>query len=212
MPKNLIIIGAGGAGQEALLVARRLSGDWTPVAIVDDNAALHGTFIDGLPVTGGLEACVRKHGPTQLWFHCAVGDNSARLRIVQQALALGLPSATLVDPSVVCGPDVVVGEGTYIGPHGFIGPAAHIGAFCLINVCVSIGHHAELGDFSQVCPGGRLSGYCRLGETAIVASNAVLGPGVRVGIGATLGAASFALKDVPDGTTAVGNPARVVLR
>ena len=41
-------------------------------------------------------------------------------------------------------------------------------------------------------------------------SNAVVGPGVTLGLESVLGAASFAARDIPDRVTAMGVPARVV--
>jgi sugar O-acyltransferase (sialic acid O-acetyltransferase NeuD family) len=211
MLKNLIIMGAGGAGLEALLVARRLADEWSPIAFVDDNAGLLGVNIEGLPVAGGLNACLQTYGTAGLWFHCAIGNNLDRQRVAKTACELGLSPATLIDPSVVRAPSAIIGEGTYVGPQAFIGPQARIGAFCLINVCASIGHHAELGAFAQVCPGGRLSGHCRLGEGAFVGSNGTLSPGVSVADWAILGANALAVKDVPSGATAFGVPARVMI-
>jgi acetyltransferase EpsM len=119
---------------------------------------------------------------------------------------------SLIDPSAIVAPSATVGPGTYIGPLTIVAPHAQVGRHVLINTQVSIGHHAVIADFAQLCPGSRPSGLCQIGEGAFMGSNAAAAPKVRIGAWATLGAASFALKDVPDATTAIGNPARVVLR
>jgi putative colanic acid biosynthesis acetyltransferase WcaF len=50
----------------------------------------------------------------------------------------------------------------------------------------------------------------RLGDRAWVAARAIVLPGVTVGAGAVAGAGSVVTRDIPEGCTAVGNPARVV--
>jgi acetyltransferase-like isoleucine patch superfamily enzyme len=47
-------------------------------------------------------------------------------------------------------------------------------------------------------------------DGAWLGQNVVVGPGVRIGRGAVVGANSVVLKDVPDHAVAVGAPARVL--
>ncbi len=49
-----------------------------------------------------------------------------------------------------------------------------------------------------------------IGEGAWIGSNATILPGVAVGDGAVVAAASVVTKDVPAGTVVVGSPARVL--
>lgn len=49
-----------------------------------------------------------------------------------------------------------------------------------------------------------------IGDDAWVCADAFVGPGVRIGDGAVVGAASVAVRDVPAWTVVAGNPAREV--
>lgn len=49
-----------------------------------------------------------------------------------------------------------------------------------------------------------------IGEEAWVAAQAFVGPGVTVGTRAVLGARGVAVKSIPDGSIAAGNPARIL--
>jgi acetyltransferase-like isoleucine patch superfamily enzyme len=85
-----------------------------------------------------------------------------------------------------------------------------VGNHVIINTHVSVGHDSVLEDYSQICPGARISEGCRIGRQAFLGSNASLTPGVAVGCGAVVGANSHAVRTVPPGVTVVGCPARAV--
>jgi serine O-acetyltransferase len=104
-----------------------------------------------------------------------------------------------------------------------IHPGARIGRRLFIDhgMGVVIGETAEIGDDCTLYQGVTLGGtsltrgqkrHPSLGNAVIVGSGAqVLGP-FRVGDGARIGAAAVVLREVPDGATMVGNPARQVAR
>jgi serine O-acetyltransferase len=89
---------------------------------------------------------------------------------------------------------------------------------------VVIGETSEIGDDCTLYDGVTLGGtrptkdqqsqkrHPTIGNDVIIGAGAkVLGP-FRVGDGARIGAAAVVLKEVPDGATMVGNPARQVVR
>jgi serine O-acetyltransferase len=104
-----------------------------------------------------------------------------------------------------------------------IHPGAHIGKRVFIDhgMGVVVGETAEIGDDCTLYQGVTLGGtsltrgqkrHPTLGSGVIVGSGAqVLGP-FRVGDGARIGAAAVVLREVPDGATMVGNPARQIAR
>jgi len=93
-----------------------------------------------------------------------------------------------------------IGAGFYIG-HGIgivINGKAIIGKHCNISQFLTIGSNKE--------------------TPAIIGDNVYIGPqvciveNVNIGDGAKIGAGAVVVKDVPSGATAVGNPARIVLK
>ena len=107
-----------------------------------------------------------------------------------------------------------------------IHPGARIGKRLFIDhgMGVVIGETAEIGDDCTLYHGVTLGGtrpsreqggqkrHPTIGNGVIVGSGAqVLGP-IRVGDGARIGSAAVVVKEVPDGATMVGNPARQVGR
>jgi sugar O-acyltransferase (sialic acid O-acetyltransferase NeuD family) len=208
-PKKLILVGAGGAGLEALLVARRMGG-WEVYGFADDAPELSGKAIDGVPLLGPVASVAAELSGLGCHVHLAVGRNALRRTWAALFEERGFSSATLVDPTAVVAASALVGTGSYLAPHAFVGPEAMIGRHVLVNVGASIGHHSAIEDFAQICPGGCLSGHARLGPGAFVGSNGVVAPGVRVGAWAVVGAASLAARDVPERFSAIGVPARML--
>lgn len=50
----------------------------------------------------------------------------------------------------------------------------------------------------------------RIGDNCFIGVGSIVMPGVRIGDGSVVGAGSVVTKDIPPGSLAVGNPARVV--
>jgi sugar O-acyltransferase (sialic acid O-acetyltransferase NeuD family) len=213
-PTALIVIGAGGFGPEIVWAAQNTNGvepTFRLVGFCDDAPDKAGGELAGLPILGSPEDAARRL-PDVPGFVCAIGNNKSRAAVVRRALALGWRPLTVIDPSVIVGPRVIVGLGTYVGAGSILSPNARLGNHVIINHHCSVGHDSVLDDFVQVSPGGRVSGGCHLEEGATLGSNAVVAPRCRVGKYATVGAASFALRDVAPRTTVIGTPARVAAR
>lgn len=195
---NLVLIGASGFGREVLWICRRAG---LAVAGFCDDAAdkQSGVFAD-LPLLGMIEQATERFGKGTR-FHCAVGNNRDRQRLTDRALDVGWTPVTVMDPAAIIAPDTVVGDGTFIGPCAFVSCCVSVGRAVLINHHASVGHDVRLGDFSQVCPGARVSGNCVIGAGAFLGSNAVLLPTRRMGNWSLLGACALGLSDLKDGTT-----------
>jgi sugar O-acyltransferase (sialic acid O-acetyltransferase NeuD family) len=207
--KKLIIVGAGGAGLEALFVAER-TGEWEVEGFADDAPHLAGMSVMGRPVLGSLEQVCHKYRDAGMYFHGALGRNSLRKSKVEMFERAGWLAATLIDASAVVAGSARVGEGSYIGPQAFVGPQAVVQRHVLVNVGASVGHHSVVQDFAQLCPGARVSGNVRLEEGVFIGSNGVVIPGVTVGAWSVVGASSLALKNLESNATVVGVPARMV--
>ncbi|XP_031490736.1 serine acetyltransferase 1, chloroplastic-like [Nymphaea colorata] len=81
-----------------------------------------------------------------------------------------------------------------------------IGETAIIGDNVSILHNVTLGGTGKVV-GDR---HPKIGDGVLVGAGTHVLGNVRVGAGAKIGAGSVVLKEVPESTTAVGNPARLL--
>jgi serine O-acetyltransferase len=95
---------------------------------------------------------------------------------------------------------VSIGPGLRIFHFGniFIHPAVVIGAHCTLRQGVTIGNRHDGGPVPTIGDNVEFGAYAQ-----------ILG-GVRIGNDCRIGALSLVLNDLPDGSTAVGVPARIV--
>lgn len=171
------------------------------------------TFIDGEVRIGQdtvIEPFTHIRGKTVIGESCRIGPH------------VHIEDARIGDRSD-CGPFVKIRPGTVVDQD------VHIGSFAeLVRTTVGRGskvpHVSYLGDTSvgedaNVGAGtitanfnGEVKNKTQIGDGAFVGVDTMLVAPVKLGKGSRTGAGSVVTKDVPDGATAVGVPARVVRR
>jgi acetyltransferase-like isoleucine patch superfamily enzyme len=83
-----------------------------------------------------------------------------------------------------------------------------IGNHFHLNLNSTVGHDVVIGDFVTVFPGVNISGNVVIGDKTTIGTGSSILPGVRIGSGCFIGAGAVVTKDVEDGQTVVGVPAR----
>lgn len=111
-------------------------------------------------------------------------------RLVETVTGISLPKSATI------GPGLRIWHFGGVFVHGNV----VIGANCTLRQGVTIGNRVENGPAPIIGDDVEFGAYAQ-----------VLG-GVRIGDGGRIGAMSVVLTDVPDGATAVGAPARIILR
>jgi sugar O-acyltransferase (sialic acid O-acetyltransferase NeuD family) len=104
--------------------------------------------------------------------------------------------------------EVTLGEGALISPYTTLTSNIRIGRHFHLNIYSYVEHDCVIGDFVTFAPAVRCNGNIRIGDDAYIGANAVIRQGLTIGKGATVGMGAVVTKDVPDGETWVGNPAR----
>jgi sugar O-acyltransferase (sialic acid O-acetyltransferase NeuD family) len=207
---DLVILGAGGMGQEVADIVRAVGSDgtrYTLVGFLDDDSAQHGREVLGLPVLGDH----RWFSSHRAALVMGVGAPAARRRAWSAAHSAGAVEAPVfVHPTASMGSGVELGAGTIVGAHATMTVDVIVGRFGIVNIGATVSHNARLGDFATVAPGAHLAGGVHVGEGADVGIGASVTQGISIGAWAIVGAGTVVIGDVAPDTTVVGRPARVV--
>lgn len=142
---------------------------------------------------------------------CYLGEPS-RLRLARKAEALGFEFTSVIDPAATVDQTTTVGPGTTIGGLTMIDHHSRIGRHCIVGTHTVLGHDCVLEDFVTILPGNMIGGHTVFGEGAFVGMGCRIRDGVKIGRGAVVGIGSVVVKDVPEGVTVAGHPARPLER
>ncbi len=206
---DIIILGAGGHGRVVLDIVRQARVD-KPVGFLDNNPALHGRRIDGLPVLGGIESLpeVKSHGVRGVVI--AIGDNGVRRSLGDTIEASDLELASAVHPSAQLASNASIGKGVVIAAGALVCAHCQIGDYAILNTGCIVDHESMIGTGVHICPGVRLAGHVVVESGAFVGIGATVVQNVRIGFEAIVGAGAVVTRDVEPMTTVVGVPARAV--
>ncbi|MER6029960.1 acetyltransferase [Streptomyces sp. NPDC001851] len=204
---GLLIVGAGGFARETAQ-AVRAAADIRLLGHLDDNPALHGTDVDGVPVLGGCDLVHDLPGARVVVCVGNPGDYAARARLVRR---LALPPdryATVIHPTAAVSSTSRVGPGSVLLAHCVLTAAVRVGAHVAVMPQVVLTHDDVVEDCATLASGVRLGGGVRLERGAYLGSGALVREGTTVGAWSLVGMGSAVLGDVPTGEVWAGCPAR----
>jgi sugar O-acyltransferase (sialic acid O-acetyltransferase NeuD family) len=138
------------------------------------------------------------------------GHRGAERRSIQRLFEqhnIMIPSVT--HPTAFVAASARLGAGTQVLAQSAVCADAQLGAACIVNTRASVDHECRLGDGVHIAPGAILAGCVCVGENTLVGAGAVVLPRIRIGGNAIVGAGAVVTRDVDDGCTVSGNPARV---
>lgn len=142
-------------------------------------------------------------------------DWNAGIRVHQTAL-IGEPPQMYGwvdgDPvfAVVIGDDVEVGAYTCI--DGGFDRHTVVAAGSWLMKQVHVGHDCLIGERVTIASGSSLGGFVEVGDDSKLGLGVTVLPYRKIGKGCTIGAGSVVTRNVPDGETWAGNPAKPVRR
>lgn len=212
--KRVVIIGAGAHGREVAEILRyekRHGGKTEVLGFVDENLALRGRIIDGLPVLGDwtwFDGAER----SEVAVICASGFSTIRYQMVQKARAFGLSFANAIFPSAYISPDARIGEGVVVCQNGIACRGSSIGNHAIINLGAIVSHDTQLGDYTTLNPGVNLAGNVVVGEGCYLGIGCSVIQSISIGAWTTVGAGAAVISDLPSHVTAVGVPAKIIKR
>lgn len=214
MPPKIILW--GGTGQAKVMRPIIEHYGSRVVAVFDDTPDLPSPFTD-VPVYrgwAGFSDWVRDQDRKKIGFCVAIGNPHGRARLLfhERLTDEGLQAVSIAHPTAWIDPGVAIGIGAQIHAGAVVIAETRIGRQCIINTQASVDHEGWLEDGVEVAPGATLCGAVHAGVNAWICAGATVLPRIRIGSDAIVGAGAIVRRDVPDGVTVVGVPARPIVR
>jgi sugar O-acyltransferase (sialic acid O-acetyltransferase NeuD family) len=208
---DLVFWGASGHAKVLAECAERLG--YRVVALFDNDPSVVSP-LKGVAVYTGWDGFQRwrRSGQGPVSFLVAIGGQKGadRLEIHERLQSEGLLPISIVHPTAYVAGNATIGGGGQVLANAAVGVEARLGRQTIVNTSASIDHECVLGDGVHIAPGATLAGCVTVGDRSMVGAGAVVLPHIRIGHDAIVGAGSVVVRDVPEGTTVAGNPARVL--
>jgi len=200
MAKDLIILGAGGAGMdivEMVLAVNRISETWRTVGFLDDNPELIDREFLGVPVLGGIDLA---KSFTDAYFISSIGYPDRRYirKEVRERIPFGNERfATIVHPTAVVYQSARILPGCVIGSGCQIGSLVQIGHNVGVAYESIIAHECKIGDHTALASGVILSSDVQVGNCTYIGAGAVVTHSVSIGDNTLISIGSIVTKSVP---------------
>jgi len=218
----LVIFGSGGISREVAQLVEDINANVrTPVFQVIGFIEADGNSI-GLEISAGLSviSCDKDFKDfasnfSVLGVVIPQGNPKIKRRIHDNILANvdNLVFPNLVHPSVIIPfSKIKMGIGNVITAGVITNIGLQMGSFNLFNTGAIIGHDVIIGNFCNINGVASVSGEVVIGDEVLIGTGASIIQGKRIGTGAVVSMGSAVIRNVPDFSTAIGVPAKIIKR
>lgn len=203
--KDIVIVGAGGLGQEILWAinsVNEVKKTWNVVGFISEVPKDWGTQFHGYNVTSPEKTKAK---------YAALGfrDPQSKERFVKQYRQFSWEN--IIHPEVFSTMKVKIDAlGVILFAKTILMPCCHIKNFVQMNVACIIGHDTVIGEYSSLSPAAMIMGNCNVGKGCSIGVGVTTREKINIGDNVTIGAGAVVVKDVPDNVVIAGNPARVL--
>ncbi len=210
--KKIVIIGTGGNCIDILDAIFEINdAHGRPVykclGFLDDNEEKWGQSFHGITVLGSLQKAMELDDCSFVFGIGSASNFWKRRDILEKIGIKDDRYETIIHPTASVSRMSVVGAGTVVFQNVTITSNVTIGKHVCVLPNSIISHDDVIGDFTCVAGGVCVSGNVRVGQSCYLGSNSTIKDGVHVGDYCLIGMGSNVVRNVPENTVVVGNPA-----
>lgn len=207
----MLIIGAKGFAKEVFEICFQNNAIENLGFYDDVNQEIGSTLFHQFPILNSIEQAKRYFENIDNRFTIGIGNPSLRKRFVEKFTEIGgVLTSTISNTARIGNFDVLIGDGANILADVKISNSVLIGKCALIYYNVILTHDVIIGDFVELSPGATILGRAKVKNNAKIGAGAIILPDVVIGENAIIGAGAVVTEDIPDNSTAVGIPAKVI--
>lgn len=179
------------------------------LGFIDNDPLKKNISFCGLPVFGGYEALSALDHQNIKFVNLITRDCYTRYETSKKVAEAGFEFTNLIHPSVDLN-CVEIGTGNYIQEAVILQADTIINNNSSVSLGALINHESVIGSSTFVAPGVVMCGRVIVEDGVFIGAGAIILPRVKIGAWSMIGAGSVVTKDIPPGSVAVGNPARVI--
>jgi sugar O-acyltransferase (sialic acid O-acetyltransferase NeuD family) len=106
--------------------------------------------------------------------------------------------------------NTIIGHGCVIGRNTVISNDCVISPHCTFNSKAMVGHDSSLGKYCNINAGAFVGGECKIEDEVTIHTYGIVTPRLHIAKRAIVGAGSVVVKNVAEGRTVFGNPAKEI--
>jgi len=213
--KKLVILGGSGIGMIAASVAE-INREYEVIGFLNDVIPVGSTIgkYKKIPVIGTTADLNGYLKQTNTYFFIAYVGLQNEKKTYEMIAKLEIPEdrfAQLIHPTAVIPSEYCrIGKGVLFAPLSQLSPDTTISNNCILLPNSFVGHDSFLDRFAHIATNGVVGANVHVGKAVHVGSNATIREKITIGDYSLIGAGAVVLHDVPENTTVVGNPARIL--
>jgi sugar O-acyltransferase (sialic acid O-acetyltransferase NeuD family) len=210
--KKIVILGTGGNCVDILDTILDINDKqnktvYQCIGFLDDNPEKWKLSFQGVNVLGPLQKAKELN---DCFFVFGIGSTSnywKRKEIFKKLQINEKNFETIIHPSASVSRFARIGTGSIIFQNVTITSNANIGKFVYVLPNSVISHDTLISDFTCIAGGVCISGNVQVGEGCYIGSNSTIKDGVKIEDACLIGMGSVVIRNVPENTVVVGNPA-----
>lgn len=198
------------SGSQAMLYHRLAEEPGFSTIIVDPERASPPAWLSEGQFSGAHDALSRALTTSESYIVAIGGEHGKPRHAVSCALeAAGLHPVTLTDPTATTKKTALIGPGGYLGQRCvLLNHDVELGRDCIINTAATLDHECQIDLAVHIMGAAAIAGRVRIGDYAVIGTNATILPDLTIGEGAYIGAGATITRDAAPFTVVIGAPAK----